>query len=91
MRTARAKGLGNGAVEFSHGLRAASFPIVTVLGLDVGTHLIGSILTETVFKWPGLGRCVANAISRRDLPAIQWTMLLFSVMFVLVNLATSVA
>jgi len=91
VRTARAKGLTNGAVVLRHGLRTALIPVVTVLGLDVGSYLTGSILTETVFGWPGLGRYVVNAISRRDLPAIQGTVLFLSVVFVLVNLATDVA
>ncbi len=91
VRTARAKGLSNGAVVLRHGLRTALIPVVTVLGLDVGSYLTGSILTETVFGWPGLGRYVVNAISRRDLPAIQGTVLFLSVVFVLVNLLTDLA
>ena len=54
-----------------HALRNALIPIITVLGLDFGYYLTGSILTETIFSWPGLGRYVVNAITRRDLPAIQ--------------------
>lgn len=91
VRTARAKGLSNAAVVLRHGLRTALIPVVTVLGLDVGSYLTGSILTETVFGWPGLGRYVVNAISRRDLPAIQGTVLFLSVVFVLVNLLTDLA
>lgn len=91
VRTARAKGLSNAAVVMRHGLRTALIPVVTVLGLDVGSYLTGSILTETVFGWPGLGRYVVNAISRRDLPAIQGTVLFLSVVFVLVNLMTDMA
>jgi ABC-type dipeptide/oligopeptide/nickel transport system permease component len=91
VRTARAKGLSAAAVVLRHGLRTALIPVVTVLGLDVGSYLTGSILTETVFGWPGLGRYVVNAISRRDLPAIQGTVLFLSVVFVLVNLLTDLA
>ncbi len=91
VRTARAKGLSNAQVVLRHGLRTALIPVVTVLGLDVGSYLTGSILTETVFGWPGLGRYVVNAISRRDLPAIQGTVLFLSVVFVLVNLVTDLA
>ena len=91
VRTARAKGLSNAAVVLRHGLRTALIPVITVLGLDVGSYLTGSILTETVFGWPGLGRYVVNAISRRDLPAIQGTVLFLSVVFVLVNLLTDLA
>ena len=91
VRTARAKGLAERAVVFRHGLRNALIPVVTVLGLDFGYYLTGSILTETIFSWPGLGRYVVNAISRRDLPAIQGSVLFLSAVFVLVNLLTDVA
>ena len=88
IRTARAKGLRERAVLARHALRNAMIPVVTVLGLDFGYYLTGSILTETVFSWPGLGRYVVNAIARRDLPAIQGAVLFMSVTFVLVNLIT---
>ncbi len=91
VRTARAKGLGERAVVFRHGLRNALIPVVTVLGLDFGYYLTGSILTETIFSWPGLGRYVVNAIARRDLPAIQGSVLFLSAVFVLVNLLTDLA
>jgi ABC-type dipeptide/oligopeptide/nickel transport system permease component len=91
VRTARAKGLGEGAVTVKHALRNALIPVVTVLGLDFGYYLTGSILTETIFSWPGLGRYVVNAIGRRDLPAIQGAVLFLSAVFVLVNLVTDVA
>jgi ABC-type dipeptide/oligopeptide/nickel transport system permease component len=88
VRTARAKGLRRRVVIARHALRNALIPVITVLGLDFGYYLTGSILTETIFSWPGLGRYVVNAISRRDLPAIQGTVLFLSVVFVLVNLIT---
>jgi ABC-type dipeptide/oligopeptide/nickel transport system permease component len=88
IRTARAKGIRERAVLGRHALRNALIPVVTVLGLDFGYYLTGSILTETVFSWPGLGRYVVNAIARRDLPAIQGAVLFMSVVFVLVNLIT---
>jgi ABC-type dipeptide/oligopeptide/nickel transport system permease component len=91
VRTARAKGLAERAVIVKHGLRNALIPVVTVLGLDFGYYLTGSILTETIFSWPGLGRYVVNAIGRRDLPAIQGSVLFLSAVFVLVNLLTDVA
>jgi peptide/nickel transport system permease protein/oligopeptide transport system permease protein len=90
IRTARAKGLRERIVLGRHALRNALIPVITVFGLDFGYYLTGSILTETVFSWPGLGRYVVNAISRRDLPAIQGTVLFLSVVFVLVNLITDV-
>src|ERR671932_860179 len=88
VRTARAKGLRERAVLIRHALRNALIPVITVLGLDFGAYLTGSILTETIFSWPGLGRYVVNAIGRRDLPAIQGSVLFLSVVFVLVNLLT---
>jgi ABC-type dipeptide/oligopeptide/nickel transport system permease component len=91
VRTARAKGLRERAVVVRHGLRNALIPVITVLGLDFGYYLTGSILTETIFSWPGLGRYVVNAIARRDLPAIQGTVLFMSTVFVMVNLLTDLA
>jgi ABC-type dipeptide/oligopeptide/nickel transport system permease component len=91
VRTARAKGLSERIVVGRHALRNALIPIITVLGLDFGAYLTGSILTETIFSWPGLGRYVVNAIARRDLPAIQGSVLFLSAVFVLVNLITDVA
>lgn len=91
VRTARAKGLSERLVVARHALRNALIPIITVLGLDFGYYLTGSILTETIFSWPGLGRYVVNAITRRDLPAIQGAVLFLSVVFVLVNLITDLA
>lgn len=91
VRTARAKGLAERVVVWRHALRNALIPVITVLGLDFGSYLTGSILTETVFSWPGLGRYVVNAIGRRDLPAIQGSVLFLSVVFVLVNLLTDLA
>jgi peptide/nickel transport system permease protein/oligopeptide transport system permease protein len=88
IRTARAKGLRERVVLGRHALRNALIPIITVLGLDFGYYLTGSILTETIFSWPGIGRYVVNAIARRDLPAIQGSVLFLSVVFVLVNLVT---
>jgi ABC-type dipeptide/oligopeptide/nickel transport system permease component len=88
VRTARAKGLGEMQVVLSHGLRNALIPIVTVLGLDFGSYLTGSILTETIFSWPGVGRYVLTAIEKRDLPAVQGSILFLSFVFVLVNLVT---
>ncbi len=91
IRTARAKGVRETTVLLRHGLRNALIPVITVLGLDFGAYLTGSILTETVFSWPGLGRYVVLAIARRDLPAIQGAVLFLSVVFVVVNLLTDLA
>ena len=91
VRTARAKGARERYVLVHHALRNALVPVITVLGLDFGSYLTGSILTETVFSWPGIGRYVVNAIGRRDLPAIQGTVLFLSVVFVAVNVITDLA
>ncbi len=91
VRTARAKGSRERVVVARHALRNALIPIITVLGLDFGYYLTGSILTETIFSWPGIGRYVVNAIARRDLPAISGSVLFLSVVFVLVNLITDLA
>jgi ABC-type dipeptide/oligopeptide/nickel transport system permease component len=91
VRTARAKGLRERVVVMRHALRNALIPVITVLGLDFGNYLTGSILTETIFSWPGLGRYVVTAISRRDFPAIQGAVLFLSAVFVLVNLLTDLA
>ena len=88
IRTARAKGLGEPRVVLRHALRNALLPVVTVLGLDFGSYLTGSILTETIFSWPGVGRYVLTAIEKRDLPAVQGSILFLSLVFVVVNLLT---
>jgi ABC-type dipeptide/oligopeptide/nickel transport system permease component len=90
VRTARAKGLSEPRVVLRHAFRNALLPVVTVLGLDFGSYLTGSILTETIFSWPGVGRYVLTAIDKRDLPAIQGSILFLSVVFVLVNLMTDI-
>jgi ABC-type dipeptide/oligopeptide/nickel transport system permease component len=90
IRTARAKGLNSAAVILRHGFRNALIPVITVLGLDTGSYLTGSILTETIFGWPGLGRYVLSAIEKRDLPAIQGSILFMSLVFLLVNVLTDV-
>ena len=91
IRTARAKGLREAPVVLRHGLRNALIPVITVLGLDFGSYLTGSILTETIFAWPGVGRYVLDAITKRDLPAIQGSILFLSIIFVMVNLLTDIA
>lgn len=88
VRTARAKGLGEAAVILRHAFRNAVVPVITVLGLDTGNYLTGSILTETIFGWPGVGRYVLAAIEKRDLPAVQGSVLFLSLVFVVVNLVT---
>ncbi|MBA2292105.1 MAG: ABC transporter permease [Gemmatimonadales bacterium] len=86
VRTARSKGLTGRVVVLRHALGNALIPIITVIGLDFGSYLTGSILTETIFSWPGVGRYVLTAIDKRDLPAIQGSILFLSLVFVVANL-----
>jgi peptide/nickel transport system permease protein len=86
LRTARAKGLAARAVLGRHALKNALIPVVTVLGLELGSLLGGAVVIETVFAWPGVGRYVVDAVTYRDYPAVQGTVLLASTVFVLVNL-----
>ncbi len=90
IRTARAKGLSRMRVIVVHALRNALLPVVTVIGLQVGTMLAGAILTETIFSWPGLGRWLMDALQRRDYPVVQGGVLLVAVMIILVNLLVDV-
>jgi dipeptide transport system permease protein len=87
MRTARAKGLPPWRVVVVHGLRNALIPVVTVLGLQVGSLLGGAVLTETIFSWPGIGKWLIDAIARRDYPVVQAGILVSALIFIAVNLA----
>jgi peptide/nickel transport system permease protein len=87
IRTARAKGIGQRGILFKHALKNASVPIVTVIGIGVALLIGGAVVTESVFAIPGLGRLTVDAILRRDYPLIQGLVLLFSFVYVLVNLA----
>ncbi len=90
IRTARAKGLSRMRVIVVHALRNALLPVVTVIGLQVGTLLAGAILTETIFSWPGLGRWLIDGLQRRDYPMVQGGVLLVASMIILVNLLVDV-
>lgn len=90
IRTARAKGLSNTVIFYTHALRNASLPIVTTIGLQVGSMLGGTILIETVFAWPGLGRMLVNAILERDAPIVQAGVMLIAVAVLVLNLLTDV-
>ena len=87
IRTARAKGLGQGGILFIHALKNAAVPIVTVVGIGIALLIGGAVVTESVFAIPGLGRLTVDAILRRDYPVIQGVVLLFSFIYVVVNLA----
>jgi len=84
--TARAKGLSRARVILIHALRNALVPVVTVIGLQIGTLLAGAILTETIFSWPGVGRWIIEALQRRDYPVVQSGVLLIASLIILVNL-----
>jgi peptide/nickel transport system permease protein len=86
IRTARAKGMPERLVVWDHGLRNAMLPVVTVVGLQTGFLLGGVVVTETVFSWPGVGRLAIQAIYARDFPVVQAVVVVFALIFVLINL-----
>jgi len=86
VRTARAKGLPAWRVIGLHALRNALIPVITIIGLQVGTLMAGAVLTETIFSWPGVGKWLIESISRRDYPALQGGVMLISSIVILVNL-----
>jgi peptide/nickel transport system permease protein len=88
VRTARAKGLSESAVLLRHAFRNALIPVLTILGLQFGTLLAGTIVTETIFSWPGIGRLAVQSIAARDYPLLQGCILVIAVSYVLVNLLT---
>jgi len=90
VRTARAKGVHEPMVVLKHCLRNAMIPVVTMMGLQFGFLLGGSIVVEAVFNWPGLGRLLVDAVTMRDYPVIQAIVLLFSLEFILINLTVDV-
>lgn len=90
VRTAKAKGLNSFRVVFIHALRNAMIPIVTVVGLLVGTLLTGAVLTETIFSWPGIGRWLVKSVEARDYPVIQAGVLYLAFLIVMVNLVVDV-
>lgn len=90
VRTARAKGLSKWRVIGVHALRNALIPVVTIIGLQVGTLLAGAILTETIFSWPGIGKWLVEAIHRRDYPVVQGGILLSATIIIIVNLLVDV-
>ncbi len=86
MRSARARGLSPARVVLVHGLRNALIPVITVIGLKVGSLLAGAVLTETIFSWPGIGKWLIDAIARRDYPVVQAGILISACTFIAVNL-----
>ena len=90
IRTARAKGVANRPVVWKHALKNAAIPIVTIVGIELGTLLGGAVITETIFAWPGVGRLSVQAIYNRDYPVVQASVFLLASTFVLVNLVVDV-
>lgn len=88
VRTARAKGLPEQTVILRHALRAALLPVITIVGLQLGSLLAGAVITETVFGWEGIGRLLVESIEKRDYPVTQACVLVIALTYVLVNLAT---
>ena len=91
IRTALAKGLSRRAVLVRHALRNALTPVLSVAGLELGALLTGSVITETIFSWPGIGRLMLEAIHARDYPVLQGCVLVFAAAYVVVNLVTDLA
>ncbi len=90
VRTAKAKGLGGALVLFRHALKNAALPVVTIIGLQMGTLLAGAVLTETIFAWPGIGRWVYDGILGRDYPIVQGGTLVIALIFVVVNFTVDI-
>ena len=90
IRTARAKGVADPPIVWKHALKNAAIPIVTIVGIELGTLLGGSVITETIFAWPGVGRLSVQAIYNRDYPVVQAAVFVLATTFVLVNLVVDV-
>jgi glutathione transport system permease protein len=90
IRTARAKGVRESLVVLKHSFRNAMIPVVTMMGLQFGFLLGGSIVVEKVFNWPGMGRLLVDAVDMRDYPVIQGCVLLFSLEFIVINLIVDI-
>ncbi len=91
IRTARSKGLTENKIFFKHGLRNALIPILTIIGLQLGALLTGTVITETIFDWPGIGTLLFGSIQRRDYPVVQGCVLFVACTYVFVNLLTDVS
>lgn len=91
IRTAKSKGLGSRAIYFKHALRNAMMPIITIIGLQFGALLTGTVITETIFDWPGIGTLLYSGIQQRNYPQVQACIIFISVIYVLVNLFVDIA
>ena len=90
IRTARAKGLPERTVVWSHAFRNALLPVITIIGIEFGYNLAGAVLTETIFAWPGIGNWLYTAVLSRDYLAVQGGVAFVSVAFILINLLVDV-
>jgi peptide/nickel transport system permease protein len=90
VRTARSKGVRDLSIVYRHALRNALIPIVTVIGLQFGGLLSGAVITETIFAWPGIGRLAVDGIRSKDFPVVQGVVMMFAILYALVNLLTDV-
>ena len=91
IRTAKSKGLSKRIVIYRHALKNAFIPVITIIGLSFGFHLGGSVLTETIFSWPGLGRYIVNALLVLDYPAVTGTTLFIAFVYSLANLVVDIS
>ena len=91
VRTARAKGLSETRVMFRHALQNGLIPVVTVMGLQLGNLLAGAIIIETIFSWPGIGQLLFQAISARDYPLVQGSILTIALTYIIINRLTDLA
>lgn len=90
IRTARAKGLAEGSVIYTHALRNALLPIITIIGLQLGSLLSGAVLTETIYSWPGIGKWLFDSIVARDYPIVQSVTLIIALIYIIVNFLVDV-
>ena len=91
VRTARAKGMNRNSIIWNHALRNASLPVITIVGLYVGTMIGNSVLTEIVFNRPGIGKLIMNSLTQRDYTVLQGLMAIYCISVILVNLVTDIA
>jgi peptide/nickel transport system permease protein len=90
IRTARAKGLKEGAILIRHAFRNAAVPVIVIIGMQFGALMGGAVVTETVFGWPGVGRLAVQAIKTGDIPVVQASVIILAFMIVMVNLLADV-
>jgi peptide/nickel transport system permease protein len=91
IRTAHAKGALERSVLFKHALKNAFLPVITIIGIQIGTLLAGAVLTETIFAWPGIGRWIYDAILARDYPIVQGGTMLIAFVFIFANLLVDIS